>query len=109
VPLIRAARVNIAYHRLLTHRGLTCPKWLEHAFVVLAICCVEIRQRVGFQSTDAVTNSRTSIPIPISVILMAITNLPRSRKVETGNAYSLPRRLHKWASQNADQVRGRLD
>lgn len=33
--------VNIAYHRLLTHRGFTCPKWLEHAFVVLAICCVE--------------------------------------------------------------------
>lgn len=33
--------VNIAYHRLLTHRGFTCPKWLEHAFVVLAICCAE--------------------------------------------------------------------
>jgi fatty-acid desaturase len=33
--------INIGYHRLLTHRGFKCPKWLEHAFVVVAICCVE--------------------------------------------------------------------
>src|SRR5665647_2316985 len=23
--------INLCYHRLLTHRGLKCPKWLEHA------------------------------------------------------------------------------
>ena len=33
--------VNIGYHRLLTHRGFKCPKWLEHCFVVVAICCAE--------------------------------------------------------------------
>ena len=33
--------INIGYHRLLTHRGLQCPKWLEHALVVIAICCAE--------------------------------------------------------------------
>jgi stearoyl-CoA desaturase (delta-9 desaturase) len=33
--------VNIGYHRLLTHRGFKCPKWLEHSFVVVAICCAE--------------------------------------------------------------------
>jgi fatty-acid desaturase len=33
--------INIGYHRLLTHRGFKCPKWLEHALVVIAICCAE--------------------------------------------------------------------
>jgi fatty-acid desaturase len=33
--------INIGYHRLLTHRGFKCPKWLEHCFVVVAICCAE--------------------------------------------------------------------
>lgn len=33
--------INIGYHRLLTHRGFACPKWLEHSFVVIAICCAE--------------------------------------------------------------------
>lgn len=33
--------INIAYHRLLAHRGFKCPKWFEHALVVIAICCVE--------------------------------------------------------------------
>jgi stearoyl-CoA desaturase (delta-9 desaturase) len=31
--------VNIGYHRLLTHRGFTCPLWLEHTLVVLGACC----------------------------------------------------------------------
>ncbi|MEM1068413.1 MAG: acyl-CoA desaturase [Planctomycetota bacterium] len=30
--------ITIGYHRLLTHRGFTCPKWLEHSFAVLGIC-----------------------------------------------------------------------
>ncbi len=33
--------INIGYHRLLTHRGFKCPKWLEYCFVVIAICCAE--------------------------------------------------------------------
>src|SRR4051812_33675205 len=27
--------INLCYPRLLTHRGLACPKWLEHAMVVV--------------------------------------------------------------------------
>jgi fatty-acid desaturase len=33
--------INLCYHRLLTHRGLVCPKWLEHGFAILAICCMQ--------------------------------------------------------------------
>ncbi len=33
--------INIAYHRLLTHRSLRCPLWLERFFVVVAVCCME--------------------------------------------------------------------
>ncbi|QDS92219.1 Fatty acid desaturase [Roseimaritima multifibrata] len=30
--------VTIGYHRLLTHRGFECPKWLEHTFAILGMC-----------------------------------------------------------------------
>jgi len=30
--------INVGYHRLLTHRGFKCPKWLEHSLAVLGIC-----------------------------------------------------------------------
>jgi stearoyl-CoA desaturase (delta-9 desaturase) len=30
--------ITIGYHRLLTHRGFTCPKWLEHFLALLGIC-----------------------------------------------------------------------
>jgi stearoyl-CoA desaturase (delta-9 desaturase) len=33
--------INIAYHRLLTHRSFRCPLWLERTFVVVALCCME--------------------------------------------------------------------
>lgn len=33
--------VNIGFHRLLTHRGFSCPRWLEHAFSVLGVCCLQ--------------------------------------------------------------------
>jgi len=33
--------INLCYHRLLTHRGLVCPLWLEHIFAVLGICCLQ--------------------------------------------------------------------
>ena len=31
--------INVGYHRLLTHRGFTCPRWLEHTLSVLGACC----------------------------------------------------------------------
>ena len=33
--------INLAYHRLLTHQGLTLPKWLEHFFAILGVCCLQ--------------------------------------------------------------------
>jgi len=33
--------INLCYHRLLTHRSAKVPKWLEHTFVVFAICCLQ--------------------------------------------------------------------
>ena len=30
--------IGLCYHRTLTHGGLVLPKWLEHSFVVLALC-----------------------------------------------------------------------
>ncbi len=30
--------ITIGYHRLLTHRGFVCPKWLEHGLALLGIC-----------------------------------------------------------------------
>jgi fatty-acid desaturase len=33
--------INIGYHRLLTHRSFRCPLWLEHAFAVLGMCCLQ--------------------------------------------------------------------
>ena len=33
--------INIGYHRLLTHRGFSCPLWLEHGLAVLGACCFQ--------------------------------------------------------------------
>lgn len=33
--------INLGYHRLLTHRGLVVPKWLEHGLAMLGMCCLE--------------------------------------------------------------------
>jgi stearoyl-CoA desaturase (delta-9 desaturase) len=33
--------INLVYHRLLTHQGLTLPKWLEHSFAILGVCCLQ--------------------------------------------------------------------
>lgn len=30
--------INIGYHRLLTHRGFNCPKWLEYTLLILGCC-----------------------------------------------------------------------
>ena len=36
-----ACGMNLCYHRLLTHRSFKCPLWLEHAFALLAVWCLE--------------------------------------------------------------------
>ena len=33
--------INVGYHRLLTHKGFTCPRWLEYAFAMLGVCCLQ--------------------------------------------------------------------
>lgn len=33
--------INLCYHRLLTHGGFKCPKWLEHTFAMLGVCCLQ--------------------------------------------------------------------
>lgn len=33
--------INLGYHRLITHRGLTCPRWLEYSFAFLGVCCMQ--------------------------------------------------------------------
>jgi stearoyl-CoA desaturase (delta-9 desaturase) len=29
--------ITVGYHRLLTHQGFTCPKWLEHTLAIFGI------------------------------------------------------------------------
>jgi fatty-acid desaturase len=36
-----AVGMNVGYHRLLTHRGFACPKWLERSLALLGACCLE--------------------------------------------------------------------
>src|ERR1700726_2589916 len=36
-----AAGISLCYHRLLTHRGLVCPKWLEPTLAFLGLCCLQ--------------------------------------------------------------------
>jgi stearoyl-CoA desaturase (delta-9 desaturase) len=31
--------INVGYHRLLTHRGFACPRWLEHLLALIGACC----------------------------------------------------------------------
>ena len=33
--------INLYYHRLLTHRGLACPRWVEMMLGILGVCCVQ--------------------------------------------------------------------
>jgi fatty-acid desaturase len=33
--------INVCYHRLLTHRGFACPRWLEHTLAILGVCCMQ--------------------------------------------------------------------
>jgi stearoyl-CoA desaturase (delta-9 desaturase) len=33
--------INLCYHRLLTHQGFKCPRWLEHSLATLGVCCLQ--------------------------------------------------------------------
>jgi fatty-acid desaturase len=33
--------INVCFHRLLTHRSFSCPRWLEYAGAILAVCSVQ--------------------------------------------------------------------
>jgi fatty-acid desaturase len=33
--------INLCYHRLLAHRGLVVPAWLEHTLAILGVCCMQ--------------------------------------------------------------------
>ena len=37
--LFGALGMIIGYHRLVTHRSFSCPRWLECFFVILGVCC----------------------------------------------------------------------
>jgi Fatty acid desaturase len=34
-------RMNVGYHRLLTHRSFSCPRWMERSLAILGACCME--------------------------------------------------------------------
>jgi fatty-acid desaturase len=33
--------INLGFHRMLTHRSLVVPKWLEYCLSTLAVCCLQ--------------------------------------------------------------------
>ena len=33
--------ISLCFHRLLTHRGVVCPKWFEHTLAILGVCCLQ--------------------------------------------------------------------
>jgi fatty-acid desaturase len=33
--------MTIGYHRLLTHRSFSCPRWMEYLLVILGTCCAQ--------------------------------------------------------------------
>jgi len=41
LPIFGLLGISLCYHRILTHQGLDCPKWLEHAFAILGVCCLQ--------------------------------------------------------------------
>jgi len=41
LPLYGLFGITLCYHRLLTHQGLTLPKWLERSFAILGVCCLQ--------------------------------------------------------------------
>jgi fatty-acid desaturase len=40
-PVYGLLGITLCYHRILTHQGLTIPKWLEHFFALLGVCSLQ--------------------------------------------------------------------
>jgi stearoyl-CoA desaturase (delta-9 desaturase) len=40
-PLFGLLGITLCYHRLLTHQGLKCPKWLERTLATFGVCCLQ--------------------------------------------------------------------
>lgn len=36
-----ALGINLGFHRLLTHRSFTCPRWLEHTLAIFGTCSLQ--------------------------------------------------------------------
>lgn len=63
VYLFGTLGINIGYHRLLTHRGFACPRWVECTLTILGVCCREgtplswvAVHRMHHQHSDAPTD-----------------------------------------------------
>jgi stearoyl-CoA desaturase (delta-9 desaturase) len=41
LPIFGLLGISLCYHRILTHQGLVCPKWLERTFAILGVCCLQ--------------------------------------------------------------------
>jgi fatty-acid desaturase len=41
VNLFGVLGLNVGFHRLLTHRGFSCPLWLEHTLAIFGTCSLE--------------------------------------------------------------------
>ena len=39
--LLNMLGITIGYHRLLTHQGFVCPKWMEHALALCGMCTLQ--------------------------------------------------------------------
>src|SRR5690242_17650061 len=38
-PFYGLLGITLCYHRILTHQGLTVPKWLERTLALIGVCC----------------------------------------------------------------------
>jgi fatty-acid desaturase len=40
-PFYGLLGITLCYHRILTHKGLTVPRWLERTLAVIGVCCLQ--------------------------------------------------------------------
>ena len=62
-PLFGILGINLCYHRLLTHRSLRVPRWLEYTFVTIALCSLE-GTPVSWVATHRLHHSHTDLSQP---------------------------------------------
>jgi fatty-acid desaturase len=84
--------INLAYHRLLTHRSFKTPLWLERSLVVVAICCLEDAPGSWVATHRMHHNSADQQPDPHSPLVSFLWShlgwlLVENRDVRCGSAY----------------------